>query len=153
MLLSNIWTACLKTPESWNLVKTQFDVSQNVFLANRILSSNTFKICWVKHCRKQRLYYRILHSLEDAHTHTGNLQTGTQHFSHVFDQGSSLLVDASELLTEHWSFSKQCLGNSGLIQLLPLHFTCDVSTNFHSSSRFPVLSVACQAPQQVCLEG
>lgn len=48
-----------KTPECWSQKKTWFSVFQNMFLANRILSSNTFKTCWVKHW-KTHLYDRVI---------------------------------------------------------------------------------------------
>lgn len=50
-----------KTPECWSQKKTWFSVFQNMFLANRILSSNTFKTCWVKHW-KTHLYDSYLMS-------------------------------------------------------------------------------------------
>lgn len=52
-----------------------------MFLANRILSSNIFKTCWVKHW-KIRFYYRISHSLEYAHT-LGNSKGGCG-ISHMY---------------------------------------------------------------------
>lgn len=82
-------------------------------------------------------------------TYTGNLQRGIWHFSHIFDQGNSLLVDASELLTEHWNFSKQCLGNADLIQLLPPQFTHEVSSYLSDLSWFPVLPIVWQAYRSV----
>lgn len=45
----------------------------------------------------------LSHVLEYPHTQWKSPKEDV-HYSYVFDQGNSLLVDAFELITEHWRF-------------------------------------------------